>query len=41
MDGPDAPLEALASRAAVDELLYGGDASRTTRLVVRGARVTA
>ena len=36
VDGPDAPLEALASRAAVDELLYGGDASRTTRLVVRG-----
>jgi predicted lipid-binding transport protein (Tim44 family) len=39
VDGPDAPLEALASRAAVDELLYGGDASRATRLVVRGARV--
>ena len=39
VDGPDAPLEALAARAAVDELLDGGDASRATRLVVRGARV--
>ena len=29
----------MASEAAVDELLYGGDASHKTRLVVRGPRV--
>jgi predicted lipid-binding transport protein (Tim44 family) len=39
VDGDDAPLEAVASPEAVDELLYGGDASRKTRLVVRGPRV--
>ena len=39
VDGDDAPLEALASAEAVSALLYGGDASRKTRLVVRGPRV--
>ena len=39
VDGDDAPLEAVASRRAVDELLYAGDASRRTRMVVRGPRV--
>jgi predicted lipid-binding transport protein (Tim44 family) len=39
VDGDDAPLEAVASQEAVDELLYGGDPSRKTRLVVRGPRV--
>jgi predicted lipid-binding transport protein (Tim44 family) len=39
VDGDDAALEAVASPAAVGELLYGGDASRKTRLVVRGPRV--
>ena len=39
VDGDDAPLEAVASREAVDELLYGGDSTRKTRLVVRGPRV--
>jgi predicted lipid-binding transport protein (Tim44 family) len=39
VDGDDAALERLASADAVAELLYGGDASRNTRLVVRGPRV--
>jgi predicted lipid-binding transport protein (Tim44 family) len=39
VDGEDAPLEAVASAEAVDQLLYGGDRSRKTRLVVRGPRV--
>jgi predicted lipid-binding transport protein (Tim44 family) len=39
VDGRDTPLEAVASRDAVDELLYAGDASRGTRVVVRGPRV--
>ncbi|HEU4975316.1 MAG TPA: TIM44-like domain-containing protein [Baekduia sp.] len=39
VDGDDAALDALAGRAAVDALLYGGDESRRTRVVVRGARV--
>jgi predicted lipid-binding transport protein (Tim44 family) len=39
VDGEDGPLEAVASPAAVAQLLYPGDASRTTRLVVRGPRV--
>lgn len=39
VDGDDAALEAVADAAAVDALLYGGDASRKTRLVVRGPRV--
>ena len=39
VDGEDTPLERMAGREAIDQLLYGGDASRRTRLVVRGARV--
>jgi predicted lipid-binding transport protein (Tim44 family) len=39
VDGDDAPLERVASRAAIDELLYAGDPSRRTRLVVRGPGV--
>jgi predicted lipid-binding transport protein (Tim44 family) len=39
VDGDDGPLEAVASPEAVAALLYGGDASRRTRLVVRGPRV--
>jgi predicted lipid-binding transport protein (Tim44 family) len=39
VDGDDAPLEEVASPEAVDQLLYGGDRSRKTRLVVRGPRV--
>jgi predicted lipid-binding transport protein (Tim44 family) len=39
VDGADDALEALADRDAIDALLYGGDASRHTRVVVRGARV--
>jgi predicted lipid-binding transport protein (Tim44 family) len=41
VDGADDALEALADRTAIDTLLYGGDATRRTRVVVRGARVTA
>jgi predicted lipid-binding transport protein (Tim44 family) len=39
VDGGDAPLEAIADAAAVQELLYPGDPSRRTRLVVRGPRL--
>ena len=39
VDGADDALEALADRDAIDTLLYGGDATRRTRVVVRGARV--
>ena len=39
VDGEDAALEQVASPEAVNELLYAGDASRQTRLVVRGPRV--
>jgi predicted lipid-binding transport protein (Tim44 family) len=39
VDGGDVPLERVASREAVDELLYAGDSSRRTRLVVRGPGV--
>ena len=39
VDGDDAALERVASPEAVGELLHGGDASRKTRLVVRGPRV--
>ena len=39
VDGDDAALEQVASEDAVGTLLYGGDASRETRLVVRGPRV--
>jgi predicted lipid-binding transport protein (Tim44 family) len=41
VDGDDAALEAVASPEAVGELLFGGDATRKTRLVVRGPRVKA
>jgi predicted lipid-binding transport protein (Tim44 family) len=39
VDGDDAALERVASPEAVAELLYGGDATGKTRLVVRGPRV--
>ena len=39
VDGEDEPLERVASPEAVATLLYGGDATRKTRLVVRGPRV--
>ncbi|CAB4870022.1 unannotated protein [freshwater metagenome] len=39
VDGDDAPLNAVATPAAVAALLYGGDAERRTRLVVRGPRI--
>ena len=38
VDGEDAALERVASPAAASGLLYGGDATRRTRLVVRGPR---
>jgi predicted lipid-binding transport protein (Tim44 family) len=39
VDGEDSALEHVASREAIDALLYGGDALRRTRLVVRGPRI--
>jgi predicted lipid-binding transport protein (Tim44 family) len=39
VDGDDAALERVASAGAADELLYGGDSTQRTRLVVRGPRV--
>ncbi|HEX6651355.1 MAG TPA: TIM44-like domain-containing protein [Thermoleophilaceae bacterium] len=39
VDGDDSALEAVASPDAVGELLDSGDATRKTRLVVRGPRV--
>ncbi len=39
IDGDDAPLHAVASTAAVQELLYPGDPTSGRRLVVRGVRV--
>jgi predicted lipid-binding transport protein (Tim44 family) len=39
VDGADAALEAVAAPQAVAKLLYAGDTTRTTRLVVRGPRV--
>jgi len=36
VDGPDDALAAVATPAAIDELLYDGDTSKGTRLVVRG-----
>jgi predicted lipid-binding transport protein (Tim44 family) len=39
VDGEDDALERIASPEAVAELLYEGDATRRTRLVVRGPRV--
>jgi hypothetical protein len=41
VDGDDAALESVASREALGALLYPGDSSRRTRLVVRGPRVRA
>jgi predicted lipid-binding transport protein (Tim44 family) len=41
VDGDDAALEAIAEPGAVQALLYGGDASRDTRLVVRGPQLKA
>jgi len=41
VDGDDAALERAATPAAVRELLYGGDHSARTRLVVRGPRLSA
>jgi predicted lipid-binding transport protein (Tim44 family) len=40
VDGEDRELEAIAEPAALGELLHPGDPSRTTRLVVRGPRIT-
>jgi predicted lipid-binding transport protein (Tim44 family) len=39
VDGDDAALQRIASAEAVAGLLYAGDATRATRLVVRGPRV--
>jgi predicted lipid-binding transport protein (Tim44 family) len=39
VDGDDAALEQVASPEAARGLLYGGDATQRTRLVVRGPRV--
>jgi predicted lipid-binding transport protein (Tim44 family) len=39
IDGEDSKLAQLASAPALDQLLYQGDDSRSTRLVVRGPRV--
>ena len=39
VDGDDAALLEIATPEAVSELLYGDDASRKTRVVVRGPRV--
>ena len=39
VDGDDAALERVASAEAVAALLYAGDPTRKTRLVVRGPRV--
>jgi predicted lipid-binding transport protein (Tim44 family) len=36
VDGDDVSLSLVASQAAIDELLYGADTSKHTRLVVRG-----
>jgi predicted lipid-binding transport protein (Tim44 family) len=41
VDGDDAALLEVATPEAVSELLYGGDSSRETRVVVRGPRVRA
>jgi predicted lipid-binding transport protein (Tim44 family) len=40
VDGDDGALEAIATPDAVQALLYGGDASRETRLVVRGPKLS-
>jgi hypothetical protein len=36
VDGDDVSLSLIASTAAIDDLLYAGDSSKRTRLVVRG-----
>ena len=41
VDGSDDALAALSTPEALRDLLYGGDASGRTRLVVRGPRVRA
>ena len=41
VDGDDAALERVATPGAVRELLYAGDASARTRLVVRGPQLDA
>ena len=41
VDGEDSKLEAVATPNAVQELLYPGDPTRRTRLVVRGPRIRA
>jgi predicted lipid-binding transport protein (Tim44 family) len=41
VDGSDEALAALSTPAALNDLLYAGDASARTRLVVRGPRVRA
>jgi hypothetical protein len=41
VDGEDDALLAVAEPRAVDALLYGGDSSHRTRLVVRGPRIEA
>jgi predicted lipid-binding transport protein (Tim44 family) len=41
IDGPDRALRALATPAAVGQLLHPGDPTERTRLVVRGPTVTA
>jgi predicted lipid-binding transport protein (Tim44 family) len=41
VDGEDAALLEVATPEAVSDLLYGGDASRQTRVVVRGPGVRA
>jgi hypothetical protein len=41
VDGDDAALEAIADPAAIDALLYPGDPSRKTRLVIRGPELGA
>src|SRR5206468_265102 len=40
IDGEDTALDAVASPEASQQLLYAGDATHSTRLVVRGPRVT-
>ncbi|MEA2419149.1 MAG: hypothetical protein QOE60_1355 [Thermoleophilaceae bacterium] len=41
VDGEDSQLEAVAEPGALQELLYPGDPSRRTRLVVRGPKIRA
>jgi predicted lipid-binding transport protein (Tim44 family) len=41
VDGPDRALRALATPAAVGQLLHPGDPTERTRLVVRGPKVSA